>query len=202
MKVLFKLFIIISILFFDSLAFYQTIRAEDGFTEKDRNILLQLQIKMELIDKRFEQVDKRFEQVDKRFEQVDKHFEELREDMNKRFEELREDMNKRFEQVDKRFEQMNNRFEDMLNFLYILAGIFSTMVVGVIGFAYWDRRTILYKAREEVRETTQKDREIIKDNQRRIEEHQTQLNTVQLLLRRMALKSSDLKQLLSDMNML
>ena len=64
------------------------------------------------------------EQVDKRFEQVDKRFEELRQDMNKRFEQLH-------------------------TFLWILAGIFTTLTVSIIGFAYWDRRTVIRKAREE-----------------------------------------------------
>lgn len=68
--------------------------------------------------------------------------EEFKESIDKRFEELREDMNKRFEQVDKRFEQM-------MNFLLILAGIFTTLILGVIGFAYWDRRTVIMKARDD-----------------------------------------------------
>jgi len=64
------------------------------------------------------------EQVDKRFEQVDKRFVELREDMNKRFEEL-------------------------MTFMWILAGIFTALTVAVIGFAYWDRRTIIQRAKLE-----------------------------------------------------
>lgn len=55
---------------------------------------------------------------------------------DKRFEDLRDDMNKRFEQVDKRFDQT-------LTFLWMLTGIFTTLTLGVIGFAYWDRRTII-----------------------------------------------------------
>ncbi|MDY6861356.1 MAG: hypothetical protein SV062_00025, partial [Thermodesulfobacteriota bacterium] len=39
--------------------------AEDGFTQKDRELLIELKVKMLEIDKRFEQIDKRFEQVDK-----------------------------------------------------------------------------------------------------------------------------------------
>ncbi len=74
------------------------------------------------------------ESVDKRFEQVDKRFEELRADMNKRFEELRVDTNK--------------RFEEQLFFMKVLA-IFTSLVVAVIAFAWWDRRTIIRKAREE-----------------------------------------------------
>ena len=73
-------------------------------------------------------------------EQTNKRFE----DINRRFEELREDMNKRFEQ--------------MMNFLWMLTGIFTTLTVGVIGFAYWDRRTILRKARDEALEGVERER--------------------------------------------
>lgn len=108
--------------------------AEDGFTQKDRELLIELKVRIQEIDKRFEQIDKRFEQIDKRFEQIDKRF---------------EDVNKRFEDVDK-------RFGDMFNFLWILTGIFTTLTVSVIGFAYWDRRTMIRKAKEETIEEIEK----------------------------------------------
>ena len=78
---------------------------------------------------RFEEVDKRFEQVDKRFEQIDK----------------------RFEQVDKRFEQVDRRFEEQLAFMKMLAGIFTALVVAVIGIVIWDRRTAVRAAVKEAR---------------------------------------------------
>ncbi len=122
---------------FTFFTFVHTVFADgDSFTQKDREMLIRL-------DERLNQIDKRFEQVDKRFEQVDRRFEEMREDMNKRFEELREDMNKRFEQVDKRFEQM-------MNFMWMLAGIFTSLVVTTIAFAFWDRRTMLREMRNEI----------------------------------------------------
>jgi predicted nuclease with TOPRIM domain len=98
--------------------------------------------RFEAIDQRFSDIDKRFEQIDKRFEQVDKRFEELRKDMDVRFKELREDMNKQFTTI-------NNRFDDMRHYLNLITGIFTTLTVFVIGFAYWDRRTIISKAKEE-----------------------------------------------------
>ncbi len=64
------------------------------------------------------------------------------EQTDKRFEELKADMNKRFEQVDKRFDQMTN-------FLWMLVAIFTALTAAVIGFAYWDRRTIIRKASDE-----------------------------------------------------
>jgi hypothetical protein len=92
--------------------------AENGFTQKDRALLIELRVKMEEIDKRFEQVDMRIS--------------ELREDMN-------------------------NRFNQLTSFLYILAGIFTSLVAVVIGFAYWDRRTIIREARREAIEFMEKE---------------------------------------------
>ncbi|MEJ5299621.1 MAG: hypothetical protein WHS38_01380 [Thermodesulforhabdaceae bacterium] len=109
--------------------------AESGFTQEDRDRLIRLEATLQTF-----------------MQQVDKRFEELREDMNKRFEQV----DKRFEQVDKRFEELrqdtNKRFDQMMTFLWILAGIFTALVAAVIGFAYWDRRTIIRRAREEAME--------------------------------------------------
>ncbi|MBW2738055.1 MAG: hypothetical protein JRE64_04225 [Deltaproteobacteria bacterium] len=38
-------------------------------------------------------------------------------------------------QVDQRFEQVDKRFEQMMNFLLMLGGIFTSLTLGVIGFA-------------------------------------------------------------------
>ncbi|MEJ5378495.1 MAG: hypothetical protein WHX93_18145 [bacterium] len=116
---------------------------ERGFTQEDRDRLIRLEATLQVF----------MQQVDKRFEQVDKRFEELREDMNKRFEQV----DKRFEQVDKRFEEVRSRFEQLTAFLWMLVGIFTTLTAVVIGFAYWDRRTIIRKAKEEAVEAIEKE---------------------------------------------
>ncbi|WP_051654147.1 hypothetical protein [Persephonella sp. KM09-Lau-8] len=68
------------------------------------------------------------------------------------FRDFKEETNKRFEQIDKRFEElrgnMNARFEQIFTFLWIITGIFTTLTLGIIGFAYWDRRTIKYSLKE------------------------------------------------------
>jgi predicted PurR-regulated permease PerM len=97
------------------LAFPSLSRAQNGFTQKDRDLLIQLNTRVNEMEKRFEQ---RFEQVEKRFEQVDKRFAELREDMN-------------------------NRFGEMMTYIGILAAIFAAITVGTISFALWDRRTMI-----------------------------------------------------------
>ncbi len=71
------------------------------------------------------------EQVDKGFEAVDRGFEELPEDMNKGFEQL-------------------------MAFLWMLVAIFASLTGVIVGFAYWDRRTIIRKAKEEAVEAIEK----------------------------------------------
>ena len=97
--------------------------ASDGFTQKDRELLITLRVKVEEIDKRFEQIDKRFEQLEKRFEQIDK----------------------RFEQIDKRFDQM-------MTFLWMIVGIFTAITASTIGFAIWDRRSMIRPFESKVKE--------------------------------------------------
>ena len=107
--------------------------------------LIEIEKRQAVFEERFKQIDRRFEQIDRRFEQVDKRFEQI----DRRFEEI----DKRFEQIDRRFEElkadMNQRFDDMFRYLNILAAIFTTFTVSVLAFAYWDRRTIISKAKEE-----------------------------------------------------
>jgi len=128
--------VLICILLFHLLFPVPCLAEKTGFTQQDRERLVRLEATLKVF---MQQVDKRFEQVDKRFT------------------ELREDMNKRFEQVDKRFEQVDKRFEQMINFLWMLVAIFTTLTGVVIGFAYWDRRTIIRKARDEAIEVIEKE---------------------------------------------
>ena len=102
------------------------------FTQSDRDRLIRLEAKLEMFMK----------QTDKRFE-----------DMNSRF----EDMNRRFEDMNSRFEDMNKRFDEMITFLWIITGIFVVIMSVNIGFAYWDRRTSIKKAKEETIEELEKE---------------------------------------------
>ncbi len=107
-----------------------------GFTQDDRDRLIRLEATLQVF-----------------MQQVDRRFEELREDMNKRFEQV----DKRFERVDKRFEEVRSRFEQLTAFLWMLVAIFTSLTAVVIGFAYWDRRAIVRKARDEAVEAIEKE---------------------------------------------
>ena len=116
--------------------------AQTGFTQKDRERLIRLEATLKVF----------MEQTNKRFEDVNKGFE----DINRRFEELRADMNARFRQIDKRFEDVNKKFDQLYTFLWIITAIFTTLTASVIGFAYWDRRTVIRQAREEAVEKVER----------------------------------------------
>ena len=45
-------------------------------------------------------------------------------------------------------EETNKRFDHFIQFLWIITGIFTTLTVFVIGFAYWDRRILQYPLKE------------------------------------------------------
>jgi len=111
--------------------------------------VVNIEKKQAVFEERFKQIDKRFELLDKRFEDINRRFE----DINKRFEDINRrfgDINKRFEDINKRFEDINRRFDQLYTFLWIITGIFTAIMVGNIGFAYWDRRTIIREAKRQV----------------------------------------------------
>ena len=59
------------------------------------------------------------------------------------------------QQMDKRLEQVDKRFGQTADMFYALAAIFTTLFAAVFGFAWWDRRSILITARDEIEASTQ-----------------------------------------------
>ncbi len=148
------------VLFINAFISSTALAGGDSFTQKDRELLIRLDERLNQIDKRFEQMNKRiddlredmnkrFEQVDKRFEQIDKRFEQV----DKRFEQV----NKRFEEQNKRFEEQNKRFDTLQQLMIAIIAAFTAIVAVAIGFAIWDRSTMVRKARDEAIERIEKE---------------------------------------------
>ena len=152
--------------FFNAFAVSSAEAGGDSFTQKDRELLIR-------IDERLNQVDKRFEQVDKRID------------------ELRQDMNKRFEQVDKRFEQVDKRFESLQNLMMAIVGAFAAIVAVAIGFAIWDRRTMVRPFEDKVKKI---ENDIVSDRKR--------LESLFEVLRNYAEKHPDLADILKQFSIL
>jgi len=45
--------------------------------------------------------------------------------------------------------EMNARFDQLFNFLWAIIGIFTTMMISVFGFAFWDRKLSLAPLKKE-----------------------------------------------------
>lgn len=76
-------------------------------------------------------------------------FEEGQKAIIQRLDYMEKHFGERFEDINRRFEDINRRFEDLNKQLDRITAIFTALVVAVIGFAYWDKRTIIKKAKEE-----------------------------------------------------
>ena len=77
--------------------------AQNEFNQKDREMLIELRITMEQMDKR---IDQRFQQMEKQIDQ-------------------------RFQQVDQRFEQMDKRIDDIQTYMLWGFGILFASIIGL-----------------------------------------------------------------------
>ncbi|MFZ4521935.1 MAG: hypothetical protein ACOYNC_09525 [Bacteroidales bacterium] len=59
---------------------------------------------------------------------------------------LRNEVNAKFDGLRT---EMNSRFDQLFNFLWAIIGIFTTMMVSVFGFAFWDRKLSLAPMKRE-----------------------------------------------------
>ena len=127
--------------------------------EGQRSIIVEMRTRFEAIEKRFEVIDQRFEVVYKRFEVIDQRFEAVLREMDKRFEAVEakidavhkriDAVHKRIDDVDKRIDSVNKRMDQMNTYFLTMTGTFVSVVIAIIGFGVWDRKTILVKAKEE-----------------------------------------------------
>jgi len=72
---------------------------------------------------------------------------------------LRSEMNGKFDGLRS---EMTSRFDQLFNFLWAIIGIFTTMMVSVFGFAFWDRRLSLLPLKKENEKTLMALREYAK----------------------------------------
>ncbi len=97
----------------------------------------------------------------------------LREEINKRFEEMNKRFEERFEAIDRRFEEMNRRFEerfdemdkritDLVHTANTIVMVFGGLVVAMMGLVFWDRRTLIEKAKDVTVKHIESDSRLIK----------------------------------------
>jgi hypothetical protein len=100
-------------------------------------------------------------------------------------------MEAKLAEIDRRFEQIEKRLEQMMSFIWILAVIFSGLTASTIGFALWDRRTMIRPFEVRVKEI-ERMRGVDADKLERLLE----------ALREMAKKNIELYEVLKKFNLL
>ncbi len=80
-----------------------------------------------------------------------------------RMEAILEQHDKRFEDINKRFEDINKRIDEIYTILWILSGVFTTITAATIGFAIWDRRTMIRPFETKVKDLDEKIEELKKE---------------------------------------
>ncbi len=80
---------------------------------------------------------------------------QLREDMNTQIAQLREDMNTQIaqlrEDMNAQFGRIEAQFDRLYNLMLGIVGAFVVLVVATIGFALWDRRTMLRPVEDRIK---------------------------------------------------
>ena len=106
---------------------------------------------------------------------------------------LRSEMNARFEQVDKRFEDANVQITEIRQDMRNLMLLFGGLVAATIGFAIWDRRTMVRPFETKVK--------IIDSAIEQLREEKT-ANKILTALRELAKKDMPLAEVLRTYNLL
>ena len=108
--------------------------AQNEFTQKDREFLIELRVTIEQLKVTIEQMDKR---IDQRFQQMEKQIDQ------------------RFQQVDQRFKQMDKRIDDIQT--YMLWG-FGILFAGMIGLFMRDRKIAIEPAVKKITSSSKKEK--------------------------------------------
>ncbi len=61
---------------------------------------------------------------------------------------LRKEMNKRFEDMNKRFDSLDKRIGDLTRIINTMMMVFGGLVVAMMGLVFWDRKTLIEKAKD------------------------------------------------------
>ena len=107
---------------------------------------------------------------------LEKEIVQLRVDMNEQFRKIDKQfdrIDKQFDRMDKQFDRMGKQFDRMVNIISAIVIAFFGIVAVTIGFALWDRRTMIRPFEAKIKELEQTDtklinalKELAKDNKR------------------------------------
>jgi len=144
-----RLLTILILILFSVKGYCQT--KEIPFTLDDRDRLIRLEEKFDskfgALDTKFDAIDAKFEAIDARFDAIDARFEAI---------------DARFEAINERFDYQQQQINDLKNMFYWGFGIVIALIIFLLGYIIWDRRTALIPVREKTYDVAEKNKLLLK----------------------------------------
>ena len=92
-------------------------------------------------------------QINKRIEEVNTSLSKRIDDTNKRIEEVNTSLSKRIDDTNRRIEEvnrsLNERIDKLIDIMIGITATFAGLVGAMMGLVFWDRKTLITKAKEE-----------------------------------------------------
>ena len=117
-----------------------------AFTPAEEKQLFQLlgEIKGEL-----KQINKRIDDLNKRIDETNKRIDEVKEELNKRIDDTNKHITEVKEELNKRIDDTNKRIDKLIDIMIGITVTFAGLVGAMMGLVFWDRKTLITKAKEE-----------------------------------------------------
>ncbi|MBF0437987.1 MAG: hypothetical protein HQL93_02585 [Magnetococcales bacterium] len=157
----------------------------------DREIIQELTTIKAGQDKINQRLDDSIQNTNKRFDDVNKRIEESNQATNKRIEESNQATNKRID-------DLTSSVNDLRHTMLTLFGALLSLIMALIGFILWDRRTMMRPLEERIAQNAKE----IKTIQELLQEKSNQLSQFLQVLREMAKDDPKLSTVLRNFSLL
>jgi chaperonin cofactor prefoldin len=123
---------------------------QESPSKKDKNVVLTPadQLILDAIDKVREDLSGRIDKVNDRIDKVNDRIDKLGQNLNSRIDKVREDLSNQIDRVHGRIDNL---------WITMLGGFLGVMAF-IGGLVFWDRKTFMRRAREEMRDEVSTDR--------------------------------------------
>ena len=112
--------------------------------------LRQMNKRFDDMNRRFDDMNRRFDDMNKRLDKVERRLDRVEKEIDNLTGEVAE-INGELRQISRAIQELSKRVDDLKDVMLAMFAGLVALVISIIGFAFWDRRTILRRAVEESR---------------------------------------------------
>jgi len=131
---------------------------EVPYTLDDRDRIIRVEAKMEAVETKMEALEAKMEALETK---MDVKFETLETKMDVKFETLETKMDVKFETLETKLDVKLDAVNARIDYLFWLIGFIAMLIIFMLGYMIWDRRTALKPALEKASKAEDKSQNII-----------------------------------------